>query len=286
MLNAEELKKFAKEVGVDLSGVADIGRFESVSPEHNPKSIFPETKSIIVIGNRITRGTLRGVEEGTQFDIYSLYGRDWLNNRILAMATFRVAEFLEDNGWEAVPLPNLPPEIPSLGIPVRANQPPPNVMINFDDAAVRAGLGEIGYCGIFLTPQFGPRQRFQIILTSLELKPDPILQDKVCDYSDGHWKNFCPLKAISSENEKIINICGKKMKIANIDYEKCKICKNGTYVNPYHLSGKPDRLAAICIRSCIQHLEEKKRIKSIFRNPFRKRAPWKIIVEEKRFSGE
>ena len=229
---------------------------------------------MIVVGKRITRGALRGIEEGTQFDLYNLYGRDWLNNRFLAMVTFNLAEFLEDNGWESIPMANLPPQIPPMGIPVRENQPPPNVLIDLEDAAVRAGVGEIGYCGILLTPQFGPRQRIQLIITDAELKADPILTQNICDGCIKE-KEICPLGAISLD-EKVISICGKDMTVGDIDFRTCKSCKNGAHPNPHHATGRPDRLSALCVRNCIENLE-KKGIGGSFENPFRKREPWKVV---------
>jgi len=271
----KQVKEHAKEHGADLVGIASIDRFKGISPQNHPCSIFPEVKSVIVIGRRITRGTLRGVEEGTQFANYNIYGRDWLSNRFLPMVTYKVAEFLEDNRWEAVPLPNLPPQTPPMGVPVSPDKPAPNVMIDFDDAAVRAGLGEIGYLDVFLSPEFGPRQRFQIILTDASLVPDPIFSGQICDRSK-KLAEFCPLDAIHTEKERTLEICGKKMGIADIDYEKCKICKNGASRNSAHPSGNPDRLGAICIRSYLDYLEKNNKISNGFQSAFRKRLPWKI----------
>jgi epoxyqueuosine reductase len=47
-------------------------------------------------------------------------------------------------------------------------------------AATRAGLGEFGYNNIVLTPQFGPRQRFNTIITDAELVPDPLISKPIC----------------------------------------------------------------------------------------------------------
>jgi len=47
-------------------------------------------------------------------------------------------------------------------------------------AATRAGLGEFGYNNIVLTPQFGPRQRFNSIITEAELEPDPLIEAPIC----------------------------------------------------------------------------------------------------------
>jgi epoxyqueuosine reductase QueG len=282
-MDKEKLKGFAKEVKADLIGVASIDRFKGIGPQNHPESIFPEVKSVIVIGKRITRGALRGIEEGTQFSLYSIYGYHWLNNRILALTTFKICEFLEDNGYEAVPLPDIPCEVPPMGIPVKKGKPAPNVLIDIEDAAIRAGLGEIGYCGIFLTEEFGPRQRFQIILTDAEIEPDPIKKENVCDLCKDCLK-ICPIGAIGKK-EKEIKICGKKMIVAEIDYEKCKKCKNGVVPNMYYENGKPDRIAALCSRTCLSHLEEKRKIKNTFNEKFRKRPVWKIdksgeIIEE------
>jgi len=268
-----ELKAFARERGADLVGIADIDRFDGLSKERHPRTIFPEAKSVVVIGRRITRGTLRGVEEGTQLSNYQLFGYSWLNDRFTALTTYETVEFLENNGWESVPLPSLPVQTPPMGISVRENQPPPNVMLDFDDAAVRAGLGEIGYCGVFLSPEFGPRQRFQLILTDAELEPDPILTDPICD-RDMACVETCPLSAINTENETELNICGKKMVVAEVDFSKCRECKNGARPNIYHSSGNPDRLAAICVRSCIDYLERTEKLTKSFHNPFRKRPVW------------
>ena len=129
-MKRREPDAFAREAGADIFAVADIGRFDDVPPENHPRSIFPETKSVLVVGRRITRGTLRGVEEGTNFGNYMMYGSRWLENRFLALATFNIASFLEDAGWEAVPLQCLPPEVPPMGVRVRKTVPAPNVVID------------------------------------------------------------------------------------------------------------------------------------------------------------
>jgi len=273
-MNKENLKNFVKQIKADVIGIASIDRFKGISPGHHPTSIFPEAKSVIVVGKRITRGALRGVEEGTQFSLYTLYGHQWLNNRILALTTFKICEFLEDNGYEAVPVPDIPIEVPPMGIPVRKTNPAPNVTIDIEDAAIRAGLGEIGYCGIFLTEQFGPRQRFQLIITDADIEPDPIKKENICDLCEECLK-MCPLGAIKKTGH-TFEVLGKKIVVSDIDYETCKICKNGAAPDMYYENAKPDRIAAICSRTCLQHLEQSKRIKNLFKTSFRKRKTWQI----------
>ncbi|MFP4029598.1 MAG: hypothetical protein ACLFWL_17605, partial [Candidatus Brocadiia bacterium] len=160
-----------------------------------------------------------------------------------------------------------------LGCPVREGQPAPNVLLDFDDAAVRAGLGEIGYLQTFVTPEFGTRQRFYIILTDAELEPTPVRPPEICPRK-AEFARFCPLGAIDPESEQTLDICGQSMTVAGIDFDKCAECQNGARPNNRHPSGKPDRIAAVCIRSYYDYLERSGRLSCDYMNPFRKRPAW------------
>jgi len=266
-----EFLAFAQEKRADLVGIAPIARFADVAANHHPCSIFPETKSVVVIGKRITRGTLRGIEEGTQFDIYGQYGLSWLKDRMLAITTIDLATWLEDRRWECSPIQDLDPAIPPSGIAVAPGKPAPNVMIDVRDAAVRAGLGEIGFSGEILTPQYGPRQRFQLILTDAELTPTPLLDKPVCDRC-GLCAKACPLGVFTGE--KTLAIAGKTMTVADINYAVCRSCGNGARPNGDHPAGRADRLGAVCIRTCVHHLDTEKRIENALETPFRNRPAW------------
>jgi epoxyqueuosine reductase QueG len=272
-MDKQQLMEAARAAGADLVGVADIERFDELPEGKDPRAIFPETRSVIVLARRVNRGALRGVEEGTNFNSYQFYGLSWLDNRFTSLTTFRTAEALENAGWEAVPLPNLPPEVPPMGVSVAPDRPAPNVMLDAADAAVRAGLGEIGYCGLLLTPRFGPRQRVQMILTDAPLDPDPILAEPICPRDDSCGQ-ICPLGALGEPTERAI--CGKRMTVAAIDDSRCRTCKNGAMANPYHRAGKAERMAAVCTRSCVDALERAGRLEDRFAAPFRRRDPWTV----------
>ncbi len=274
----QDFLAYGREKRADLVGIAPIARFDGVPAAHHPSSIFPEARSVVVVGKRIPRGTLRGIEEGSQFDLYAMYGQGWLRDRMLAMTTIALATWLEDHGWEAVPVQDLPPETPPSGVKVRPELPPPNVMIDVKQAAVRAGLGEIGYCGELLTPQFGPRQRCQVILTDAELEPSPMGETAVCDVC-GECVTSCPLGALSKSADEVVTIAGKAMRVAAVDYSVCRSCRNGATPNPHHPAGQPDRLAAVCTRSCVDHLERAGRVENTFAAPFRQREAWQIDAD-------
>lgn len=284
-MNSDEIKRLASKYGADLVGIAPIERFKNVPPHMHPSSIFPEARSVIVVGRQILRGSLRGIEEGLlvraydeyrrmhtiSFD-YERYGRVQLEDVFLAATVYELACAIEDEGWEAVPVFPYPPEVWPQGISVAPGRVEPNVHLDPNYAAVAAGLGEIGYCDVLLTPIFGPRQRLQVIITDMPLNPDPIFEGNLCDLCM-ECADICPFGAISKEKRREIEIAGRKMVIGEVDYAICNLCTNGARPNRFHDRGKPDRLAALCVRTCIAHLEKIKALKIEFATPFRRKPP-------------
>lgn len=264
-----------KKEGIDLIGFAPRSRFEGIDPAHSPFSIFPDGKTVILVGKRICRGALRGVEEGTNFGDYNLFGKDWLEDEFLACSVYALTNVLEDEGWEAVPLFPNPADVEPMGVPVEPGRPAPNVYPDFDYAAVACGLCELSYMGIPFSPKFGSRQRFHMIITDAELQPTPILEQWVCD-GCMQCADVCPLGAISKTEFTEITVCGKTMKVAKLDMEKCRACRNGAVSNRLNADSAPDRVAALCSRTCMCHLEEAGLVGNRFENEFRKRAQWTI----------
>jgi ferredoxin len=271
----QTIEQAAKRIGIDLIGFASKKRFESVDAQHNPFSIFPEGKTVIMVGKRICRGTLRGIEEGTNFGDYNRFGKNWLEDEFLAVACYDLVSVLEDNGWEACPLFPNPSELGPQGVSVAEGRPAPNVYPDFDYAAVACGLGEIGLNGIFLSQKFGPRQRFHMIITDAEIEETPLFEGTICN-ACGKCASSCPLGAIDVNNTKEIDICGKKMTVANINYDICRSCENGACPNRLAKNARPDRVAALCNRTCICHLEESDTLENKFENTFRQREEWSV----------
>lgn len=267
-------ESMAKE-GIDILGFASKSRFEGVDAQINPFSIFPEGKTVIMLGKRICRGSLRGVEEGTNFGDYKLFGQNWLEDEFLSLACYNLVRVLEDQGWEAVPIFPNPSEIRPSGVSVANGRPEPNVFPDFTYAAVACGVAEIGLGGLVLTPKFGSRQRFHMIITDAELPETPLLEKSVCDKC-GKCAAACPLGAIDTQNTKTVDICGKVMEVATVDLDKCRICKNGACPNRFASYATPDRVAALCNRTCLCHLEEISALENSFQNTFRKRDAWAI----------
>jgi ferredoxin len=126
-----------------------------------------------------------------------------------------------------------------------------------------------------LTPEYGPRQRFQAILTDAPLEPTPMPESAVCDGCRACMA-ACPLGAWDPAADRAVTVAGKSAIVAGIDYGQCRKCRNGAQPNPHHPAGRPDRLAGLCVRTCVAHLEESGRVGNRFAGAFRRRPPWQV----------
>jgi len=236
MLTSEKVKKAAKEAGADLCGIASMDRFEGAPKQQDPRYIFPEAESCIVLGFRNPRGYFRGIEEGTYFASYSGMGYGAMNIIYMPIVMRTLCCFIEDNEWEAVPIPNMysgssidytvQKYEPRRSRPVREGLPSPDVMVDIRIAAFAAGLGEIGYSKMLLTPEFGPCQRMVAILTDAPLEPDPIFSGKLCDRCM-RCAAECSGKAISTTETESVTVAGHKIEWGKLDVIKCSVAYRG-----------------------------------------------------------
>ena len=88
-MNAQEIKQLAYSCGADLCGITTLDRFEGAPPQMDPRFIMPDAKSMIVMGFRVMRGSLRGIEEGTFFSNYSAMGYGGLTYNFIPMTVTR-----------------------------------------------------------------------------------------------------------------------------------------------------------------------------------------------------
>jgi len=321
MLKAQDVKEYALSMGADLVGIAPMDRWEGAPKQMDARYIAPDAKSMIALGFRIPRGTLRGVEEGTFYVSYASLGYAAINHVLQPMVLWRVTAMLEDAGYETIPISNNFPwcntdssgqnpertgvHNPNFSMPVSPDKPAPDVFPHLRLAAYMAGLGEIGWSKMFLSPKFGPRQRIAIILTDAELEPDPIYDGPaLCDRCM-MCAQQCTGGAIPTdpEDKVSIEIAGTTLEWANIDYTVCSryFCGAGPEKNPFMTSeadregfqqpvsqgqrykvgptydyGRALEGASGCIRACMIHLEEQGKLGNTFDQPFRRRPDWQL----------
>jgi len=321
-LTSAMVKAQANALGADLCGIASMDRFEGAPKQFDPRYIFPKAKSCIVLGFRIPRGYFRGIEEGTYWESYAGMGYGNINKIVSPLTLRYLCCYIEDFGWEAAPVPNLnagaavkfhtQKHDPSSSIPVREGLPNPDILVDFRVCAFAAGLGQFGYSKVFLTPEFGPFQRFVVLLTDAPLEPDPIYEGQLCDRCMLCAK-ACTGNAISMTETESITVAGHKIEWGKLDVIKCSNAYMGARkeYNPWLPNGvNPDELnksyhgyatgnhnwtgrgsgdgnnppiegARGCMRECYAHLEKRGVLTRNFHNPFREKGhkPWMITDE-------
>jgi len=226
----KELKEFALARGLDLFGVANMERFANAPKRMHPAGIFPEARSVIVVGMRIVRGGWRGIEEGTYWPAYTHFDyHGLLNTYFIPLPLYETACFIEDFGYEAAPCyPGVPESQPQVE-PLRPGGVAADVQLAIRIAATAAGVGEIGWSKVFLTKKFGPRQRLAAIITDLELEPDPLVEpNSICKLCMACVEG-CPgaIPHIKEDKTVQIKIQDKTYRWADVDMGRCTLCFHG-----------------------------------------------------------
>ena len=323
MLTSEKVKKYARSCGADLVGVTSMDRFAGAPPQMDPRHIFPDAQSMLVMGFRHFRGLFRGIEEGTFFSAYAgTMGYAGINFVYQPLVLWQVGKMIEDQGYEVIPIPNNFPFTninyhgwdpqtigqadPDVSRPVSPGKPAPDVFLQIRIAAFCAGLGEIGYSKMFLSPEFGPRQRLAAIITDAPLNPDPLFDGRLCDQCMSCVR-ACPVQAIPQDKTVQITVAGHKLEWADIDMHKCAFgfCCGNQESNPFMVTPEDKKKftdlthqplfsiskykvppvysyaralggGAGCLRACFDHLEKTGKIKNLFQEPFHRRESREI----------
>jgi epoxyqueuosine reductase len=286
----------ARGAGADLVGFAPVGRFDGAPAELHPRTIFPQTRTVIAVAVRHERGALKAVEEGTYWQAYNC-DNYWYLNEIVAPKVLRaVVLLLEGEGYTSVPVHN--PFHPHSGRQIRDDQPAgPDGMVSLRVMGVAAGLGELGYSKVLLTPQFGPRQRVFAVFTDAELEPTPLFTGKLCDECRSCARE-CEAGAIGESRDVKLVIDGREFAHAPFDAGKCSRVHAGRdpRYSPFWNGTEPEDAAEPsfnrfvkhrfrhcgicvgrgCLRACLDHLEKAGRLEFGFRTPMIERDRWKL----------
>jgi epoxyqueuosine reductase len=208
------IKELARKHGAVLVGIAPTERFEPMPPlydappqGHHPRDFLPDARSVISIAQPILNPVLDApaVLADQEIDMIpdhvkypyleTLYNRvgHVVHDYMLEFIGQIVGQYLLGCGYQAMifPTTGLHPKVDDATdieiwegpserwqkhSPFRYTFGP----FSHRHAATRAGLGEFGYNNVVLTKEFGPRQRFNTIITDAELIPDPLLAQPIC----------------------------------------------------------------------------------------------------------
>lgn len=209
-MNSEQLtrlvKETAREKGAALVGVAPVARFDPQPPLYDrvptgqhPADFVPGARSVISFAMPILPAVLEAPALLAESELEAVPAAarrpyfDLVYNRVghvlhdfhLELIGQLLGQLLLANGFSAMifPTTGVHPRLGDksraeiwAGTPFGYSSGP----FSHRHAAVRAGLGEFGYSNVVLTREFGPRQRFNSVVTDAPLLPDPLLDRPLC----------------------------------------------------------------------------------------------------------
>ncbi len=204
-----QIKQYAYELGADLVGIGSIDRCRHAPIMMSPQGILPTAKSIVVMAIHHPDAC---IELGGETHPQNIgpYTVQYLMNSRLDEMSYRMGTFIEKLGHGAVPIVssniwryNQYKELKAVFAPD----------ISHIYMAVVAGLADLGYNGLALTPEYGARNRFITVITDAAIEPDPLIPPgTVCDRCM-LCRKHCPSAALSKE------IDGNKvLKIGEYEY--------------------------------------------------------------------
>lgn len=187
----KEVSTWLKKNGASLVGVASVERFEGAPKGHHPLDFVPKAKSVVTFGVALLHQALYWEEHMLESEIvlperrkdilqnyfYTEVGYNMVNDLLNRLA-LGLSNLLESKGYFSIFFPATYDheywESIASGIPSKWG------LLSQRHAAVRAGLGEFGLNNVVVTPEYGPRIRFNSVITEAELTPSELVQKKVC----------------------------------------------------------------------------------------------------------
>lgn len=221
----QKVKSLAKEGGADLVGIAPIERFKHAPEETKPTHYMSEATNVISIGIHIADGVCdvwgNYDEPGKTAGPYLFYGYGVVNLK-LSFVVDSLAKTLESMKYRSIIFP------PTWGVGMYRfiHREAEGVFLadfSHRHAAVAAGLGELGWHGLCITPQYGTRVRFCSVITNAPLMADPMYDGpKLClpEKCERKCMQTCPVEAFSTEGVEC-PIGERLFKYSKIDKIRC-----------------------------------------------------------------
>jgi len=178
-----DVKVFLEKFGAYKVGVAGLNNsFQEVARGCHPRNLMGNCNSVVVFAFHA------GLDYYTTLE----YRQKDVESRILNIyrdqVCMRLVEFLKQKGHEAMWVPR-----------TYVDEENKIASLSFKLAAYEAGIGVFGRPSIIITPEFGPRVIFGVVLTDALIPPDKPLTDfNPCQECDKCVES-CPAKAIDGE---------------------------------------------------------------------------------------
>jgi epoxyqueuosine reductase QueG len=182
----KNIADYLEEKGADLVGFASSEQWVRdgrVSDAYRPGSIWPRTRSVIVIGLQMPLPIIETTPSVQHRDLYTTC------NRRLDDLAFDLTRRLNRQGHAAIPLSR--DGYANIHILIRK----PAAAFAHTFSAYYAGLGHIGVNNTILTRSFGPRVRFVSVFTDTPLPAEAHRAERLC-IRCGACVRLCPVQAL------------------------------------------------------------------------------------------
>jgi epoxyqueuosine reductase QueG len=196
----QDIVKKCRELQIPLFGFAPVTRWEIppeelphkftdwIPEEFWPQSIYPEAKTVMVIGLPVQLPILETAPSIYYHELYKTV------NNLLDLKAYEIAHLLTIRGYPSIYLPR-----DGYG-DIEVLLEKPLAFFSHKHAAYLAGLGSFGQNNVLLTRAYGPRVRFTSIFTTAEFEGTPIKGDDLCTRCLECHKQ-CPVNAIKIEGD-------------------------------------------------------------------------------------
>jgi epoxyqueuosine reductase len=236
-LKSKLLEK-CREMEIPLVGIASVKDWENppfhpwMPEEFYPQSIYPEARSVLVIGLPITLPVLETAPSIYYHELYKTV------NSLLDQYTYRLSNFLNEMGYPSIFVPR-----DGYGS-VEVLKDNPVAFFSHRHAAMLAGLGNFGVNNMLLTREYGPRVRFASVFTTADMSYDPVIEDRLCIHCM-RCVNMCPSNALDEGdypggltnkdactsysialNKRYISPCGICIKVCPVGYDRLHYGRN------------------------------------------------------------
>ena len=220
----DHIVEFCREHGADLVGFAPMERWDEygeVPPEFRPGFLFPEARTVIVMGIEMPLPIVETTPSVLHMELYNTA------NRKLDALAYDLTRHLNRRGYPSF----------FFGRDVYANLKAlrGKTLAAFSHvmAAKYAGLGTVGVSHCLLTPEFGPRVRLVSVFTGAVLPPDPMVEGDLCIKCE-LCALCCPQQCLTMRGDRVIG-----------DYDK-----NACLDMAEELTRRRSYPCGVCIKVC------------------------------------
>ncbi len=216
------LKSKALELGADLVGVGPVERWAQAPVQMRPDGHWPDCRNVVVVAIHHPDACveLGGIPDAHTCGPYAVQGQ--MNER-LEYIQFHLGRWLEKQGHHAL-------TIAATNIwrfrPYKEVVRPFAPDLSDIHAAAACGLGEMGFHGLLMTPEFGTWQRFCCMMTDAPLLADPMYDGPTLCDDCGACITMCDEQcggalAHEVDGEIILNVDGKELRYADKNMWRC-----------------------------------------------------------------